>query len=69
MLVVPFLLALVGVAIGLWGQSSHTVADGAPRVAVLRFENLSSDEKQTYFAEGMAEDITKEISGRASRSR
>ncbi|MFA3789950.1 winged helix-turn-helix domain-containing tetratricopeptide repeat protein [Aliiglaciecola sp. SL4] len=33
-----------------------------PLVAVLPFQNMSSDQEQQYFAEGMSEDITTELS-------
>ena len=33
-----------------------------PSIAVLAFENMSNDQKQQYFAEGIAEDITTDLS-------
>ncbi|MCG6889901.1 MAG: winged helix-turn-helix domain-containing protein [Gammaproteobacteria bacterium] len=38
------------------------VRSKAPMVAVLPFQNLSSDQEQNYFCEGMSEDITTELS-------
>ena len=38
------------------------VRSTAPMVAVLPFQNLSSDQEQNYFCEGMSEDITTELS-------
>ena len=38
------------------------VRNKAPMVAVLPFQNLSSDREQDYFCEGLSEDITTELS-------
>ena len=43
-------------------ESSLKVRSAAPMVAVLPFQNLSSDLEQDYFCEGMSEDITTELS-------
>ena len=42
--------------------NSLEVRSKAPMVAVLPFQNLSSDQEQNYFCEGMSEDITTELS-------
>ncbi len=54
-------LALVVVAYGLWDLSNRTETDELPRIAVLRFENRSSDEEQAYFAAGIAEDLITDL--------
>jgi TolB-like protein/Tfp pilus assembly protein PilF len=43
-------------------ESPLEVRSTAPMVAVLPFQNLSSDREQDYFCEGMSEDITTELS-------
>ena len=43
--------------------SSSKIENLGPFVAVLPFQSLSSDSDQKYFAEGMSEDITTELSG------
>ena len=43
-------------------ESPLEVRSTAPMVAVLPFQNLSSDQEQDYFCEGMSEDITTELS-------
>lgn len=44
----------------LWFYNSGSV-DEIPRIAILRFENLSSDAGQAYFAEGLAEDLITDL--------
>jgi TolB-like protein/Tfp pilus assembly protein PilF len=43
-------------------ETSLETRSKGPIVAVLPFQNLSSDQEQDYFCEGMAEDITTELS-------
>ena len=43
-------------------ESTLEIRNKAPMVAVLPFQNLSSDREQDYFCEGMSEDITTELS-------
>ena len=43
-------------------ESSLKVRSKGPMVAVLPFQNLSSDQEQDFFCEGMSEDITTELS-------
>lgn len=49
-----------------WGWSpeggSGALATGRPSIAVLAFNNMSGDPEQTYFAEGIAEDIITDLS-------
>ena len=54
-------MAFVGVAVGLWSLSNRTKTNEPPSVAVLRFESLSSDQEQTYFAAGLAEDLVTDL--------
>lgn len=44
----------------LWFYNSGSV-DEIPRIAILRFENLSSDAGQAYFGEGLAEDLITDL--------
>ena len=55
------ILALAAGAFSLWIVSNRTDPDALPRIAVLRFENRSSDEEQAYFATGMAEDLITDL--------
>ena len=43
-------------------ENSLGIRSKAPMVAVLPFQNLSSDREQDYFCEGISEDITTELS-------
>jgi TolB-like protein len=43
-------------------ESSLEMRSMGPMVAVLPFQNLSSDQEQNFFCEGMSEDITTELS-------
>lgn len=51
--------AVAGAAIRL--RPSPAPSADTPRVAVLRFENLSGDPEQDYFAEGLAEDLITDL--------
>jgi adenylate cyclase len=55
---------LLFVAAGLWWLSSGRGTTEAPRLslAVLPFENLSGDPHQDYFADGITEDLTTDLS-------
>jgi TolB-like protein len=55
---------LLFVAGGLWWLSSGRGTIEAPRLslAVLPFENLSGDPAQEYFADGITEDLTTDLS-------
>ena len=55
------ILAVAAGGFGLWTMSNRTDTAGLPRIAVLRFENRSSDEEQAYFATGMAEDLITDL--------
>jgi adenylate cyclase len=58
----------VGVVVGLagwlkpWESSSPSATPGPPSIAVLPFENRSEDPQQTYFADGIAEDLMTDLS-------
>ena len=43
-------------------QTVDTIARGKPTLAVLPFDNISGDEEQEYFADGMTEDLITELS-------
>lgn len=43
-------------------QKSDLSLSDAPSIAVLPFLNLSNDPQQDYFADGITEDITTELS-------
>ena len=45
-----------------FAEDSLEVRSKGPMVAVLPFQNLSSNQEQNYFCEGMSEDITTELS-------
>ncbi|MGI9370789.1 MAG: adenylate/guanylate cyclase domain-containing protein [Ruegeria sp.] len=60
-LIVLAMVAFGVAAYGIWRHSDKTVAEGPPRIAVLRFESLSSDQEQAYFAAGMAEDLITDL--------
>ncbi len=56
---------------GVWSSAPTTPAptisnaaarDGKPSIAVLPFDNLSTDKEQEYFADGMSEDIITDLS-------
>lgn len=66
-------LAAIAVALDIGGLSPWFTAErplaarlavptDKPSIAVLAFENMSNDQKQQYFAEGIAEDITTDLS-------
>jgi TolB-like protein len=40
-----------------YGGAEENVGPGAPSIAVLQFEDMSPDQDQTYFCEGIAEEI------------
>lgn len=61
LLVVSVIVVFTTATMGLWGLSKRSDNEGSPRVAVLRFESLSSDEEQAYFAVGMAEDLITDL--------
>lgn len=61
----------VGPSVSVEGESEATLAEGEaaervysdkPSIAVLPFENVSGDDDQEYFADGMAEDIITALS-------
>ena len=59
---VPALRAMIGdVANGVAWLSGVERADTRPSVAVLPFDNLSGDAAQSYFADGLTEDIITEL--------
>ncbi len=44
------------------GPGDSAQATGTPAIAVLPFENLSQDQEQAYFADGLAEDLIADLS-------
>ncbi len=56
-------LALVAGVLGMRALLSERAASGIHSLAVLPLENLSGDESQQYFADGMTEELTAELSG------
>ena len=60
-LAVLVIVVLGAVSSGFWVLFDRTGADEPPRIAVLPFESLSSDEEQAYFAAGMAEDLITDL--------
>ena len=52
---------LVGTGAGIYGLRSGR-RDGAARIAVLPFRNLSGDPKQDYFSDGLAEELRATLS-------
>jgi adenylate cyclase len=43
-------------------EAAQNAADEAPSIAVLPFDNLSGDPQQDYFADGITEDLTTDLS-------
>ncbi|MBW4707472.1 tetratricopeptide repeat protein [Roseobacter sp. YSTF-M11] len=68
----PVLAALVvaGLAMGAWfygtsappGNPPQDAGAGKPSIAVLPFDNMSTDEDQEYFSDGISEDIITDLS-------
>src|SRR5262249_32267482 len=56
-------LAIVGISLGLWWhQRTHSLALIDRSIAVLPFENLSSDKENAYFAEAIQAEILTRLS-------
>jgi len=55
-------LAMLGIALGLVLERVGQDAPGGPRIAVIPFENLSSDPEDVYFSEGLTRDISFQLS-------
>ena len=49
---------VVALGLSLWNRGASPAGDPLPSVAVLPFENLSSDAEQAYFSDGLAESRT-----------
>jgi adenylate cyclase len=55
-------LALQQRAVDLPGETAQGAAAEKPSIAVLPFDNLSGDPQQDYFADGISEDLTTDLS-------